>query len=246
MKLLLNKNTFVNNLLGPVSKLSDNLLLDFQPGAWKSGWSAKTLVSSSDNSTILLGDIPCAVEENPFKCVIPDCKTFLRLFAGIEQEQIELDINSNVIKYKDGSFSFKYHLLDESYIVNKKSISEEKLKSLSFDTTFVMTKQKLSEIIKFNSIVPDAEKLYFVSDGNKILAKLGDEQKTNTNEIVTEVSVNDSVKGLQLVDKFPINIQNVLLFSFSDDKINVSVNHQLKVFKFESENLSYIVSGLVR
>lgn len=243
MKLQLNKSNFVNNLLGPVSKLSDNLLLDFHSS--DTGWSAKTIVSSADNSTILLGNIPCNVED-PFKCVIPDCKTFLRLFSGIEQEQITLNIDSNVIKYKDGSFSFKYHLLDESYVVNKKSISEEKLKSLTFDTSFVMTKQKLSEIIKFNSIVPDAEKLYFISEGSKILAKLGDELKSNTNEIVTEVSVQNSIVGSCLVEKFPVNIQNVLLFSFNSDEIKVSINHQLKVFKFENENLSYIVSGLVK
>lgn len=245
MKLQLNKSVFVNNLLGPVSKLSDNLLLDFQTSDQKSGWSAKTVVNSADNSTILLGNIPCVVED-PFKCVIPDCKTFLRLFSGIDQEQIALNIDSNVIKYKEGSFSFKYHLLDESYVVNKKSISEEKLKALSFDTTFVMTKQKLSEIIKFNSIVPDAEKLYFVTEGSKILAKLGDELKSNTNEIVTEVSASGTVVGAPLVDKFPINIQNILLFSFTEEEILVSINHQLKVFKFETPNLGYIVSGLVK
>lgn len=245
MKLLLNKSEFVNKLLGPVSKLSDNLLLDFQPSDYKSGWAAKTIVSSADNSTILLGDIPCTVDD-PFKCVIPDCKTFLRLFSGIDHEQVELTIDSNVIKYKEGSFSFKYHLLDESYVVNKKAISEEKLKSLKFDTSFVMTKQKLSEIIKFNSIVPDAEKLYFVSEGDNVLAKLGDELKSNTNEIVTEVSSSGSVRGSPLIDKFPINIQNILLFSFSDEHITVSINHSLKVFKFESFNLSYIVSGLVK
>jgi hypothetical protein len=243
MKLLLNKNTFVNNLLSPVSKLSDNLLLDFQTSDYKSGWSAKTIVNSSDNSVILIGDIPCTVEE-PFKCVIPDCKTFLRLFSGIEQDQINLDIDSNVIKYKEGSFSFKYHLLDESYIVSKKSISEEKLKSLSFDTTFVMTKQKLSEIIKFNSIVPDAEKLYFITENGKVLAKLGDELKSNTNEIVTQIS--DVYKGKNLADKFPVNIQSILLFSFNDDEIKVSINQALKVFKFQSTNLTYIVSGLVK
>lgn len=243
MKLLLNKNVFVNNLLGPVSKLSDNILLDFQPSDYKSGWSAKTIVNSSDNSVILIGDIPCVVDD-PFKCVIPDCKTFLRLFSGIDKDQIELDIDSNVIKYKDNSFSFKYHLLDESYIVSKKSISEEKLKSLTYDTTFVMTKQKLSEIIKFNSIVPDAEKLYFVTENGKVLAKLGDELKTNTNEIVTQIS--DTYEGKLLVDKFPVNIQNILLFSFSEEEVKVNINQALKIFKFESTNLTYIVSGLVK
>ena len=178
------------------------------------------------------------------KCVIPDCKTFLRLFSGIDQQQIVLEIGSNYISYKDGSLSFKYHLLDESYIINKKSISEEKLSQLKFDTSFSLTKQKLSEIIKFNSIVPDAEKLYFLTEGSKMFAKLGDEQKTNTNEIITEVG--SSYTGEQLIESFPINIQNVLLFSFDVNEIKVSINHQLKIFKFESPNLSYIVSGLVK
>lgn len=238
MKLTINKNDFVNNILGPVSKLADNLLLEFVQDT-----KAKTMVNSSDNSVILLGNVPCQVKE-PFKCVIPDCKTFLRLFSGIEKDTIVLEVESNVIKYQDNCFSFKYHLLDESYIVNKKSISEEKLDQLAYDTVFVMTKQKLSEIIKFNSIVPDAEKLYFISENDKILAKLGDEQKANTNEIVTEIS--DRFAGKHLTEKFPINIQNILLFSFSSEEIKISINHQLKIFKFESPYLSYIVSGLVK
>lgn len=242
MNLTLNKNDFVNNILGPVSKLADNLLLDFQPSG-NGSWNAKTIVGSVDNSSILLGEIPCTVSD-PFKCVIPECKTFLRLFSGIEQDQVKLFVDSNVVKYKDKTFSFKYHLLDESYIVNKKSISEEKLKQITFDTSFVMTKQKLSEIIKFNSIVPDAEKLYFVTEDGVVLAKLGDEQKANTNEIVTEIC--EEFEGKMLSEGFPISIQNILLFSFNSEKIKVSINHQLKVFKFESPYLSYIVSGLVK
>lgn len=240
MKLTLNKNAFVNNLLGPVSKLADNLLLDFEQ---TESTKVKTLVTSSDNSVILLSELSCEAVD-PTRCVVPDCKTFLRLFSGIESETITLDINSNTIQYKHPTFSFKYHLLDESYLVNKKSISEEKINSLTFDTKFVLTKSKLSEIIKFNSIVPDAEKLYFTSEGTRVFAKLGDDNKTNTNEIVTEVSCK--FEGQPLNESFPLNIQNVLLFSFGADEIEVSVNHQLKIFKFESSGLKYIASGLVK
>jgi hypothetical protein len=242
MKLVINKSQFVESILAPVSKLADNLLLDFTTSE-TNGMYAKTFVSSADNSMILMAKIPCKADDH-YKCVIPDCKTFLRLFSGVEKENIALDIDTNVIKYKDNSFSFKYHLLDESYIVNKKSISEEKINGLEFDTTFTITKQKLSEIIKFNSIVPDAEKLYFLTDGNKVFAKLGDEQKSNTNEIVTELA--ESFQGQSLIESFPINIQNILLFSFCSDEIEISVNQQLKVFQFKTPNLKYIVSGLVK
>lgn len=238
MKLTLNKNEFVNCLLSPVSKLADNLLLDFAENT-----KAKTIVSSTDNSVILLGEISCKAE-NPVKCVIPDCKTFLRLFAGVEKSDVVLQIDSNAIVYKDSSFSFKYHLLDESYIVNKKALNEEKLNQLSYDTHFVIGKQKLSEIIKFNSIVPDAEKLYFLTQDQKVIAKLGDDQKANTNEIVTDVC--EKFDGKPLSEPLPINIQNILLFAFNEEQINVSINQSLKVFKFESAHIKYIVSGLVK
>lgn len=242
MNLSLNKNDFVNYVLSPVSKLADNLLLDFDTEGAKPV--AKTLVSSSDNSVILLSNIECDVKK-PTKCVIPDCKTFLRLFSNIENDKVALIIDENSIRYKESNgFSFKYHLLDESYIVNKKSINESKLNELKFDTTFVISKQKLSEIIKFNSIVPDAEKLYFSTNDKTVIAKLGDEQKANTNEIVTEVA--SSYNGEDIGEPIPIHIQNMLLFSFVEDSINVSVNQSLKVFKFETKSLKYIVSGLVK
>lgn len=238
MKLKINRQQFVDNILGPSSKLSDNICLDFDNDS-----SVKTFVTSNDNSTILLAKVPCQAEQ-PFKCIVPDCKTFLRLFSGIDEQTITLDVDSNVIKYTSSTLKFKYHLLDESYMINKKSISEEKLNSLTFDTIFQVSRKTFSEIIKFNSIIPDAEKLYFVTEGQHVFAKLGDEQRVNTNELTAQVSVK--FEGTPLNDSFPINIQNVLLMSFSEDLVTVKVNHKLKVFKFETSLASYIVSGLVK
>lgn len=238
MKLKVNRTQFLENLIGPCSKLAENICLEFSDNRL-----IKTLVNSSDNSTILLASIPCEVQE-PFKCIIPDCKTFLRLFSGIADQSINLEINSNVILYKSSELSFKYHLLDESYVINKKSLSEEKLNSLEYDTEFDLSKRALSEIFRFNSIIPEAEKLYFVTEGTKVVAKLGDEQKANTNELTATVSTN--FEGKPIPQGFPLNIQSILLMSFSDETIRVKINHQLKVFKFETPLTSYIVSGLVK
>jgi hypothetical protein len=242
MKITFDKNSFLNNLLSPVSKLSDNLVLEFQNNAG-SNWEAKTLVSSSDNQTILMGKMACTVNE-PFQCVIPDCKTFLRLFSGIEENQITLNFDTNSIKYSNGPFSFKYHLLDESYIFNKKSVSEAKLNALTYDTEFIITKQKFSEIIKFNSIIPDAEKLYFLTKDSGVLFKISDEAKCNMNEIIAQAS--SSFEGESLSGSFPINIKNILLFTFNAEEILIKINQSLKVFQFETPHLSYIVSGLVK
>ena len=230
MRITVNKSQFVSEFLNPVSKLSDNLSLRLIKKEQQT--TIKTLATSADNSVILMCNIPCESKEE-FNAIIPECKTFLRLFSGIDQEKVGLSFDSNSIVYKDNTFSFKYHLLDESYIINKKSISEEKLNKIEFDTKFVISKSKLSDIVRFNSIVPDAEKLYFYTEGKSVYAKLGDEQKSNTNEVKLEVS--NQFDGSTLIENLPINIQNILLFSFSSENVCVSVNQQLKIFVFETD-----------
>lgn len=242
MKVSINTHTFVNNFLSPVSKLAENLLLKFEQKG--SSVLMKTFVASADNSVILMSESECQSDDTK-DCVIPDCKTFLRLFSGIEEETANLTIDSNTIKYKSSNnFSFKYHLLDESYLVQKKSFSEAKLKALEYQTKFKLTKQKFAEIIKFNSIIPDAEKLYFYTENSKVLIKVGDEQKSSTNEIITECS--SSYSGADINVGFPLDVKNILLFSFNENEITISINHALKIFKFESGPLTYIVSGLVK
>jgi hypothetical protein len=238
MKLTLSKTNFVNSIVNPASKLTDNLTLEFVGNSV-----VKTTVTSPDNSVILMANSKCNAE-SPVKCVVPDCKTFLRLFSGIEQDDIVLTLDSNVIKYSNGTFSFKYHLLDEGYISEKKSISEDKINQIQYDTSFTVSKSKLSEVLKFNTIIPDAEKLYFYTDNNRIQAKIGDDQKSNNNEIVTEIS--SSFVGEELLDSIPLNIQNIHLMSFAVDSIDISINKKLKIVKFSSPTLQYIVSGLVR
>lgn len=241
MKLTVNRQDFINKLVTPVSKISENLYIDFCQST--ECFKLKTKASTPDGSFNLFAEIDCQVDE-PKACIIPDCKTFLRLFANIEDELLTLTVDSNSISYKQNNLSFKYHLLDDSYFINKKTLSEEKINALTYDTLFNITKQKLSEISKFHSIIPDAEKLYFLTKGNHILAKLGDELKANTNEITLEIA--SSFQGDTLISALPLNIQNVLLFSFPSESISVSINQALKVFKFEAPDLKYIVSGLVK
>jgi len=59
MNIKLSKRSLVENLLVPASKLSDNISIEFASDST----SLKTLVTSSDGSTILLVSIPCEVKD---------------------------------------------------------------------------------------------------------------------------------------------------------------------------------------
>jgi hypothetical protein len=76
------------------------------------------------------------------------------------------------------------------------------------------------------------------------LIKIGDEQKANANQMTMVASATFS--GLPPTIDAPISIQNMLLMSFVDQDIEVSINHKLKIYKFKTEAVSYIAFGLVK
>lgn len=243
MNIQINKEEFVNRIISPASKLADNLLLTCDKKIDK--LILKTLTNSSDSSVILLSE--CSFEGDAFSnIIIPEVKTFLRLFSNIEEDNITLKINDNQIVFEGKQFSFKYHLLDEEYYTNKKSLNEQKLLSLKYDTKFDITKNKFAELLKYNSIVPEAEKIYFYTSKNKnVIAQLGDKEKPNINEITTTLA--ESYNGSPLTDNLPVSIHSLLLLTFNtNEPITVEINTELKIFRFGFQDTNYILSGLVK
>lgn len=239
MKVTLDREAFVDGLLSPASKLSDNIEIKITKDK------ATALVASADYSVILQAVVPCSSKEER-TCIIPDCKAFLRLFTCISDPEIELEIKEATVckKATKGGIAFKYHLLDEAYYSTKKGINAEKLSQIKFDTSFVIAKEKFQELIKFNSIIPDAEKLYFYPFQDEIHAKIGDNQKETSNEISTAVC--KEFEGEPLKEELPLNMQSILLMSFRRNNIQISINQKLKLFQFMTDHGKYIISGLVK
>lgn len=242
MKFTVKKTDFLNFILTPASKLADNLTLTLQKTDDDSIKTIKSLIVSA-NSLICKAETKCNASEET-NLIIPDCKSFARLVTSISDDIVNFEVTENCLIFLNKDFNFKYYLLDESYTSTKKSLSEEKINNLEFHTNFKLSKAKFSEIVKYNSILPDAEKIYFFTDTKSVFIKLGDEQRTNLNELTLQISQEFS--GQALTEKIPIGIENLLLFSFVEDEFLVSVNHALKILKFQSNNLSYIISGLVK
>lgn len=242
MKIKINKEAFVEYLVGPASKIADNLLLVSVTKDDKQF--LKTLTYSSDNSVILQSKVEY-LGDTIQTLFIPEVKTFIRLLSNLDQEQLTFEINSNSISYNGKDLNFKYHLLDEAYFSSKKTINEGKINSISYDTAFSTTKSKFSDILKYNSIIPDAEKLYFIQNGSSIVGKLGDDQKPNINEIETVLST--SVEGKKIEQTMPVSIQNIIMLSFFQNySVDVYLNQELKIFKFKCGPVEYIISGLVK
>jgi hypothetical protein len=239
MTIKIDKKIFLDSFLIPISKLTDNVTIDFKVKE------ISTIVSSADNSVVLICNAPCDIEGDPIKCIIPDCKSFVRLVNTIEENEPVFVITDNKIVYKHKLISFKYHLLDEVYSISKKGLNENKLKSVEYDTEFTISKKQFSELLRLNTIIPDSEKMYFHTEDSSVFCRLADDQKANINEVRIEVSNKFTGKPLP-ESTFVINSQSLILTTFTNEHIKANVNHELKIFKFQTQFTCYMIFGLVK
>ena len=74
-----------------------------------------SLVSSIDNTLILYSEytIPSEFEDT---LNVPDIKKLSRVLDTLEDDEVNLKINSNNIEYTGSDIKFKYHLFEEGFL----------------------------------------------------------------------------------------------------------------------------------
>jgi len=241
--LTINKETFVKQFLFPISKLSDNISLQIEPGK------IYTTCNSQDGSVVLYAELKTDTDNLSLpKINIPDLKKFLRLLECTEESTLQLKIDSNHIKYQTSSLKFNYFLIDDNYIP-RNPINPEKIKQLQFDLDFKITNTKFNEIVKGSSITTDTDKLYFYIKDNCIYAELNDRERQNINNIT--YLVTDEFTGDVSQINLPINLESFRALSgIHFQHLLVKINNQLKVIVFENNTQTtttkFIISALVK
>lgn len=242
-KLTFNKESFVQKFLQPISKLADNVSII--PGDKE----LYAVCSSQDGSIVLLANLKTDVNtQGILKINLPDIKKFVRLLDCIDSIDLELTLEDNHIKYNTSSFKFNYYLLEDSYM-QRCPVNPEKIKQLSYDSSFILTNSKFNEILKGSSIATDTDKLYFYTKNDSVYAELNDFERQNVNNIT--YLVNEKYAGEPIKSALPLNLENVrMLAGLRADNITVKINNTLKVTLFEVEDeyvsIKFIISALVK
>ena len=135
------KEKFLNNFIGPLSKVSDSAVLKVQKGGITS------LIATSDNTIIISADYLDEQIDVEKILNIPDLKKLNRVLSCIEDIKLSLDISSNNISYNSSILRFKYHLYDDN-IINTPKINLDKLSALSFDGKFTLGHNTVVSLIK--------------------------------------------------------------------------------------------------
>tara|TARA_R110002020_G_scaffold137796_1_gene307371 strand:+ start:8041 stop:8763 length:723 start_codon:yes stop_codon:yes gene_type:complete len=234
---LTNKNEFLK-FLDAVSKVNDQgVILDIKDKK------ISALVSSLDSTLILHTNFEIDIDlETTLN--IPDVKKLKHVLDTIEKDEVELIINSNNLEYKGTDVKFKYHLYEEGFIT-RPNINLDKISKFKYDVEFNLDKINLQRIFKGCGFAHETNKIYFYTEGGKLMAELTDRSRHNTDNFtlsIGEVSFN--------LEAVPLNLDNLRLLSTIDEKFNVSVNTEFGVVVFDIQNngikLKYIISALTQ
>lgn len=253
----LNKETFIQKFLSPIAAISEKSTIKISNGI------AECICYVPDNKQTLILYATVAglniVDEqgqpvNDVRLDISNTKKFVAFLNTINSENIILAQNGNYLEYVSAELSFKYYLMAQN-IAQKEIINKDKINSMNYDFSFVLTNEKIKEILKYAGIIAtgisstDSAKIYLFTKDLKMYGELND--RTIPNQDNATMSIADTYVGEGLSSPLPLHLDIFkLISSLRHDNISVSINKELGVVQFEVNsngyNIKYITSARVK
>jgi len=245
IKLTVDSEEFVNNFLNPISKCTDQAIINITPTKIYS-------LISTPNDLILYAqlkgiiDVPLANNEE-IKINVGNTKKLYSMLNNIEEDKISLDIDFNNIKYTSTNLKFKYFLLDDS-LSNKVPLNISKVENFTHDTEFILTFDQLQSLLK-NSSFTQTNKLYInTTVDKKVIVELNDLTKQNIDSLT--MTIADSYQGKDIPEAIPFELELFRNFIGFKTDINIKINSEYKVLIFDinigAVSLRYIALSLVK
>lgn len=237
-----NKSNFLSYFLNPVSRLSNSCIANLDSE------SISTIIAAADNTSILYAKYKANLGESDIKLNLPDLSRLTKIIQCINKDDFQLNLAENCLKYKDSRIQFKYHLL-ENNILTSPPISVDKIKALTFDTTFEVPYSNILDLIKTSTFAISLNKVYFYTKEGSVYAEVNDKQSHNVDSVC--IKLCDSYTGKDIPDGLPISFETLrTIIGARCEKVIVNINQQLNVMTFsinnDESNLKYIVSGLIK
>jgi len=242
--------SYLEKLLKPVNRLTESCVLNANEE------SLYTICSSLDSTVILYAKakLPSSMC-SPVRLNLISIK---KLLSGLEclgdngEFSIESDVNfikcQNIDHETQEKTFFKYHLVDDS-VVKEAPVNINKIASLKFDTEFVISTNKIKQLMAGYAFASDLTKIYFSTRENNVVAEINDKTLQNVDHI--NLIVTPTFIGEPIEEAIPLSMEVFKNLAHCRSDIRVRLNSQYKVFIFqntEEENveLKYIISALVK
>ena len=232
---------FINNFLKPISRFTEPAIFNVH------GSLVTCLVSSIDNTTILYGEYNTGeLAKTNETANIPNIDKLISALKLVNSDSIELINNSNNMQYKSENMNFKFHTYEDGILALPK-LNVAKIKEFEYDTTFNMPASTVTQLIKRSTFASESNKVYFYSRDSKITAELTD--RTTDNSDVFSFVVAEEFEGNDITEPIPLMLDSARSFSALNADVNVHINNEFGVVKFEistnQSKLMYIVTSIV-
>lgn len=240
---LKNRSEFVSEFLTPLSRINNTCILKVAKEKIFS------LISATDNTVVVYGKYITSTDiEEPITLNIPDLLRLIKILQCINEEYVELNIETNHIKYTSPDIRFKYHLLEDG-ILTLPPISIDKIKGLQFNTQFKAPWASFVNLIKGSTFALNINKVYFYTKDNAVYAELTDKETCNVDSMC--IKLCNDYSGEDISSPLPVGFETVRTFVGSKcENIHGRINAELNVMSFEVNNsaskITYIVSGLIK
>ena len=201
------------------------------------------MVSSLDSTLILHSEYKSNFQFNT-TLNIPDVKKLRHVLDTIEEENIDIEVNSNNLQYSGNGVKFKYHLYEEGFIT-KPNINIDKINKFKFDINFGLNKATIQRLFKGSTFASETNKIYFYTEDKNLMAELTDRARHNTDNFTLSLGKVDFE-----LEPIAVNLDNIRLISLLNDDIKVKINTEYGVVVFDIEEnnikLRYIISALTQ
>jgi hypothetical protein len=229
---LLNKSNFVSKFLTPISRIQETCLLTLRDGH------VFSLVNAENNIKLYAKCDDIRYTGYDTNLGFSDIKKLIKALDMIQDQTVDLIINSNNVEYIGVNNKFKLFLTDESNIPLPK-VSIKKLMEFQYDTKFLVKPDSFSSLIKSSAFITNSNKIYISTDGVGVNAELNDKTKRNVDVFSMKISETYDGGNVNSIP-FPFDLFKMITGHKTND-VGVSINTNIGVIAIDIFDSNYIL-----
>lgn len=237
--------------LKSISKITESIIIKLKDKKME------VLTTSEGGNIIMLSSfiLPDEGDNNiDLELPINDISKLLKICDFAIEETIILEINDNLIKYKNDYIRLKFYLAEKSIIPLPPQVTPDKFRAFPISFSIKLNRDKLIQLEKGFSFVRDNSgntKVYFYVEDGVLYGELTDYQSDTTDSF--RVSLGTDYTG-QLIGRIPIKFDVWTLLDYFNDEVifdvsvvkRKSLTYNILFIRQLSENLehNYLIQSL--
>lgn len=250
IKLHIPTQTF-KSFLRSISKINNSIIIKIKD------YKMEVLTSSDGGSIIMLSTLNLPeIEDNNIDLELPiiDISKLVKICDFATEDEILLEIDDNIIRYKNDVIRLKFYLAEKSIITVPPQVTSERFKAFPISFSTNLTKEKINQLEKGFGFVKSASgemKVYFYVEEGILYGELTDYSSQSTDSF--RIALTSDFAGT-LNGRIPIKFDNWNLTDLPNSNIifetsvvkRKSLTYNVLFIRQSSENLeySYLIQAL--